>query len=178
MTGQPISDAELGSVFEAAKWAPSAYNVQPWRFVYAKRNTSRFDDLLRLLVPANSVWCRQASVLVIVFAANYYQYKGRTQVQKLNVFESGMACMSMLLEASGRGLLAHPMSGFDVDKTYRLLNVTRKSHTVLAFVAIGRRADTEHRPYELISQRHRQNVFVFRDRFVNTDPTDADVKQS
>ncbi|XP_054153214.1 uncharacterized protein LOC128951932 [Oppia nitens] len=174
MTGQPISDAELGSVFEAAKWAPSAYNVQPWRFVYAKRNSSRFDEFLRLQDQRNNQWAGKSSALVIVFAANYYQYKGRIQAQILNAFETGMACMAMLLEASGRGLVAHPIHNYNQTKTRELLNVTEKSHQLLTFVAIGRRADPVNRPYEPISKRHQVKEFVFRDTFVNTDPTGAD----
>ncbi len=65
-TGQELSDKELFSLFEAARWAPSSYNNQPWRFIYAKRNSSHWNLFFNLLADGNKPWCANASVLVVV----------------------------------------------------------------------------------------------------------------
>ena len=63
MTGESLSDGELLSLFEAARWAPSTYNEQEWRFLYARRDTPHWQKFFDLLVPGNQAWCGQAAVL-------------------------------------------------------------------------------------------------------------------
>lgn len=66
MTGESMSDEELFSLFEAARWAPSSYNAQPWRFVYAKRNTPHWQTIFDLMIPFNQSWAKNAACLVVV----------------------------------------------------------------------------------------------------------------
>ena len=68
MSGEEISDKELMALFEAARFAPSSYNDQPWRFVYAKRNTPAWQKLFDLLVPFNQSWCKNGAALVVAVA--------------------------------------------------------------------------------------------------------------
>ncbi len=68
MSGEKISEEELMTLFEAARWAPSAYNIQPWRFVYAMRDTPEFENLFSFLGDFNKGWCKMASALVVVIS--------------------------------------------------------------------------------------------------------------
>src|SRR5690606_39781600 len=68
MTGEPISDAEILTLFEAARWAPSTYNEQEWRFIYARRDTSHWNRLFDLLVEGNKAWCAKAALLCVIVA--------------------------------------------------------------------------------------------------------------
>src|SRR5579864_7653357 len=68
MSGEALGKNELMSLFEAARWAPSASNVQPWRFIYALRGTPEFEVLLDTLMDFNKVWCANASALVLVIS--------------------------------------------------------------------------------------------------------------
>jgi nitroreductase len=72
MTGEELDDDTIMSLFEAARWAPSSYNNQPWRFIYAKRNTSHWDKLFNLLA-ANKVWTKNAAVIVVVIARKNFE---------------------------------------------------------------------------------------------------------
>ena len=74
MTGEELDDDIIMSLFEAARWAPSSYNNQPWRFIYAKRNTSHWDKLFNLLAEPNKVWTKNAAVLVIVIDRKNFEH--------------------------------------------------------------------------------------------------------
>ena len=76
ITTEPISDNELRSLFEAARWAPSYHNSQPWRFVYAKRETKHWDKLFDLLWPLNQVWIKDAAVIGIILSSKYFMKNG------------------------------------------------------------------------------------------------------
>jgi nitroreductase len=68
MTGEELGEHDIMSLFEAARWAPSSFNNQPWRFIYAKRNTVHWDRLFNLLVEANKLWTKNAALLVVVIS--------------------------------------------------------------------------------------------------------------
>ena len=66
MSGEPLSEEELLTLFEAARWAPSTFNEQEWRFLYARRDTPQWSQFFDLLMEANQVWCKRATVLTVV----------------------------------------------------------------------------------------------------------------
>src|ERR1043165_5824443 len=74
MTGEELDNDTIMSLFEAARWAPSSYNNQPWRFIYAKRNTSHWDKLFNLLAETNKVWTKNAAVLIVVIARKHFEH--------------------------------------------------------------------------------------------------------
>ena len=76
-TAEPIPDEVLFSLFEAARWAPSAFNGQPWRFVYAHHGTEDFDRLLDVLIPYNQAWAKNASVLMFAISDRFRRAEGR-----------------------------------------------------------------------------------------------------
>ncbi|CAG2119084.1 unnamed protein product [Medioppia subpectinata] len=137
MTGAAISDSDLMAIFEAARWAPSAYNIQPWRFIYAKHGTARFTDFLTTLESYNQVWAKNASVIIYQIGANWQMEKGDVQQVTYNTFDSGSSFMSLSLEANGRGYVSHAMAGLNYDKAYKTLGVTKTSHTIHLAIALG-----------------------------------------
>src|SRR5438270_13646709 len=81
MTGEPLSDAELFPLFEAARWAPSSFNGQLWRFIVARRqNSDEFASFLELLVPGNRVWAQHAAVLIVVASRTRFEYNDQPPI--------------------------------------------------------------------------------------------------
>lgn len=147
MTGAEISDEVLFSLFEAARWAPSSYNGQPWRFLYAKRGTKHFDTYMDLLIPFNQSWCKNAAVLGVTISRKIY--KGKEAVTY--AYDAGAAWENLALEGTGRGLVVHGMQGFDYDKAREALKVP-KEYDVLAMFAIGELAPPETLPPDLLEK--------------------------
>ncbi len=146
MTGEEFSDNELMPLFEAAKWAPSSYNGQPWRFIYAKRNTKHWDKLFNLLVDFNKQWCRNAAALVVVVSRNNFEHNEKPA--QTHSFDTGAAWENLALEAASRGLAVHGMQGFDYGKARSDLEIP-EGYTVEAMMAIGKRGKKEGLPAEM-----------------------------
>jgi nitroreductase len=141
MSGEPLTRQELMSIFEAGRWAPSSYNDQPWRFVYAVRGTPHWQRLFDLLVPQNQAGCVNAAALVCFVSRETFEQGGKPN--KVHTFDTGSAWMSMALQASLMGLVAHGMAGFDSDRARRDLNVPDgwKVEAMCAFGRPGRKED-------------------------------------
>ncbi len=146
MAGDEISDDELMSLFEAARWAPSSFNNQPWRFIYAKRNTPEWNDIFSLMVEFNQGWTKNAAVLLVMISKNTFDHNGKPC--HTHSFDTGSAWMSLALEGTSRGLVVHGMEGFDYDKARKVLGVP-DDYTIEAMAAIGKRAPKETLPPEL-----------------------------
>src|SRR5215831_1418803 len=95
MTGEPISDAEMMSLFEAARWAPSTYNEQEWRFLFARRDTPQWQTFVDLLVEANQAWCRNAAMLVVIVAHKVFSRNGKPN--PVHLFDVGAAFENIAL---------------------------------------------------------------------------------
>lgn len=113
MSGEPVGEEALRSLLEAARWAPSAGNGQPWRFVFAHRDTPAFASLFETLEPGNQDWCRRAGALVLL-AAQTVRPSGRPAPTA--PLDCGLALMGFLLQATLDGLVAHPMAGYDKER--------------------------------------------------------------
>ncbi len=145
-TGEDISDKELFSLFEAARWAPSSYNNQPWRFIYAKRNSKYWNLLFDLLGDFNKQWCTNASALVVIVSHKTFEYNGKPSYT--HQFDTGAAWENLAIQATFQGLATHAMQGFDYDKTKKDLEVP-DDYEVITTVAIGKRASRERLSPEL-----------------------------
>jgi nitroreductase len=144
MTGESLPNDELMALFEAARWAPSSYNAQPWRFIIARReNHQQWDRFLDLLVPANQVWAKQAAVLVVVVSREIFEHNNKQSVT--HAFDAGAAWENLALEAVRRGLVAHGMQGFDYDRARQQLGIPPEFE-VHAMIAIGKRRPRENLP--------------------------------
>jgi nitroreductase len=137
LSGEEISDAELMSLFEAARWAPSSYNAQPWHFIYAKRDTPAWNALFDLMVPFNQDWTKNADALMVMVSKNDYSHDNSTN--RTHSFDTGAAWQNLALQASLKGLVAHGMSGFDYERARKDLNIP-EGYTVEAMCAIGKLA--------------------------------------
>ena len=96
MSGEEISDSELMRLFEAARWAPSSYNGQPWRFIYSKRNSEPWDKLFSLMVDFNKSWAKNAAVLVVVISRKNFEHDGKPSVT--HQFDAGAAWENLALQ--------------------------------------------------------------------------------
>ena len=142
LTGETLPLATLNTLFEAARWAPSSYNSQPWRFVYALRGTPHFDIFLGLLVEANQAWAKNASALVILVSKTTMRPPGSDKdvPTRSHSLDAGAAWENLALQASISGWVAHAMVGFDVERTRTALNIPAEFH-VEAAIAIGKHGD-------------------------------------
>lgn len=146
LSGESLTDDELMSLFEAARWAPSSYNNQPWRFIYACRETPAWENLFSLLVEFNQGWAHKAAALVVVIAKTTSDFNGKPSVT--HALDTGAAWENLALEGSARGLVVHGMEGFDYAAAKTKLNIP-DDHVVLAMIAIGKPGRKEDLPADL-----------------------------
>jgi nitroreductase len=146
LSGEPLTDKELYTLFEAARWAPSSFNGQPWHFIYAKRDTKAWPTLFNLLVDFNQSWTKNAAVLLVIISRNNFDYNNKPE--RTHSFDAGAAWQNLALQASAMGLIAHGMEGFDYKKARQDLSVP-DDYTVEAMVAIGQPGNKEDLPEEL-----------------------------
>lgn len=141
-----LPDQDLMSLFEAAKWAPSSYNNQPWRFLYAKRGSSAWPLFFDLLIPANQSWAKDASVLVLVISNTKFDHNGKPS--PTHTFDAGAAWEHIALQAWIKGYVTHGMQGFDADKARQDLEIP-EDFKVEVLIAIGKQGPKEKLPAEL-----------------------------
>lgn len=129
----PMKPEHLAAVIEAARWSPSCYNDQPWRFYTSNDHT--FDEYLNLLVEANRAWAKNASVLGFMVAKRRFRHNDKENQHAL--YDCGAAWMAMTLQANKLGYHTHGMAGIDYDSVYSFFGLSRDEHTVIAAFAIG-----------------------------------------
>jgi nitroreductase len=142
----PLSDREIQTLFEAARWAPSCYNEQPWLFVYATEPEQR-RKLVSCLVAKNQLWAGRAPLLMFILARRTFQKTGKEN--RHAPYDAGAAWMALALQARKLGLYAHAMAGFSPDKAYDVLGVSREEYLVMAAIAVGRKAEDYGLPDDL-----------------------------
>lgn len=143
MSGEPLTDDELMPLFEAARWAPSSYNNQHWRFIYAKRDTPAWHAFFDILWDGNKPWCEKAAALVVIISKTTFDHNGKPA--RTHSFDTGAAWENLSLEAAQRGLVVHGMEGFDYDKAKQALGIP-DGYIVEAMAAIGKHAPKETLP--------------------------------
>jgi nitroreductase len=166
---EELSDKKLFSLFEAARWAPSSSNGQPWRFIFAKRNSQHWDGLFNLLVDFNKQWCSNASVLVVVLAKKTFEHNGQPIATRQ--FDAGAAWENLALQAVSEGLFTHAMAGFDYEKARKDLEVP-DDYDVVAMIAIGKvgpkeKLSSELQTREVPSTRKPLSELVMEGKFGN-----------
>ena len=124
-SGEPLTEREIHTLFEAARWAPSCYNEQPWRFVYATEPQARA-RLTACLVAKNRAWAGGAPLLMFLLARRHFQKTGAEN--RHAPYDAGAAWMALALQARKLGLYAHAMAGFNPDKAYEALGVSREDY--------------------------------------------------
>ncbi|SRR5579862_3809542 len=153
-----VTDGELLSLFEAARWAPSCFNEQPWSFLVAtKKDAREYERLLSCLVEFNQSWAKTAPVLMISIA--HLQFQRNAKPNRHGVHDVGLAVENMVLQATSMGLFVHQMAGFDADKVRELYGVP-ETHEPVAAIALGRPGDAA----KLESEKARQGETEPRER--------------
>jgi nitroreductase len=167
MTGEEISREELMRMFEAARWATSSMNNQPWRFLYAFRNTPHWETFFNLLTPSNQAWCKNAAALLVVISKATFDFNNKPA--RTHSYDSGAAWYSFALQGTMMGLVVHGMQGFNYDKAKEDLGVP-DGYQVEAMAAVGRPGDPVDLPQALQereqpSQRKKVEEFAFEGGF-------------
>ncbi len=141
----PLSDAEIASLFEAARWSPSSFNRQPWLFVYETDGPDRecFDSIL---MPNNRDWAAKAPLIGFIFA-NTRTPQGRSP--RTAQFDTGAAWMALALQANALGLYTHAMAGIDIVAAHEKLGVSDEFYTVMCGFVAGRIGPSDALPDEL-----------------------------
>ena len=134
MTGAPVGADDLATVFEAARWAPSTYNEQEWRFLYAHRAGPHWQTFFDLLAEGNRAWCDKAGVLIVVLSHRVFARNGKPN--RVHTFDAGAAWENLALQGCSMGLVVHGMMGFDYDRAKSALAVP-DDYAVEAMVALG-----------------------------------------
>ena len=165
-SGESLIKEEILTIFEAARWAPSGRNFQPWRFIYATRESVEFENFLQFLTESNRVWCAKAGVLVVVISKKHLD---DGSLQKTHSFEAGLATQNLLLQATEMNILAHPMGGIINEVIVEKLNLSDE-YDIECMIAIGRHGKTEDLPEKLQareapSQRKPLEEIVFEKKF-------------
>ncbi|MGZ6038882.1 MAG: nitroreductase family protein [Phenylobacterium sp.] len=169
-TGEAMPQAALMSLFEAARWAPSAINIQPWRFVYAHRGTPQWEPLFEALMDMNQAWVARASVLIYALSDRYRRKPGAEPTEnRSHSFDTGAAWAYLALQAHHLGWAAHGMGGFHVDKAYAATGAAEADYRIEAAIAIGRTTDASvlpeaYRAREVPSGREPVERSVFEGR--------------
>lgn len=140
--GSSIRQEDLDTIFDAARWAPSAFNYQPWRFLYATRDSGDWTRFLGVLLPFNQSWVQNASVLIFILSDTLMAAPGSEDYKPAysNSFDAGAAWALTALQATRLGYHSHGMTGIDFDKARAELAVPDRFR-IEAAVAIGRIAD-------------------------------------
>jgi nitroreductase len=171
---RPVAPADLRSLFEAARWAPSSYNEQPWRYIVAtKDDPDQFQRLLSCLVEGNQMWAKAAPVLALGVASLRFAASGKDN--RAAVHDLGLASGNLLVEATARGLSVHQMIGILPDKAREVYGIP-DGFEAWTGIAIGYKGDPASLPEGLrerdraLRQRKPLRDFVFSGKWGNPSP--------
>lgn len=175
-TGEPIDEATLLSLFEAARWAPSGNNMQPWRFIYARNGTDSWETFLGLLIPSNRTWAKHASALAFLISKTRYIRHDTGEVVTLHnhAFDAGAAWASLAFQATLSGWHTRAIGGFDRAAARERLAIPEGYEPQVA-IAIGRQGNPELLP-DSLRERERPtdrkplNQIVAEGRFSFAEP--------
>ena len=167
-----VETEKLAQLFEAARWAASCFNDQPWTFIIAtKDDAANYQKMLDCLVPANVVWAQFAPVLGLVVAQKSFKQNGKPNAW--GEYDSGQAAATLVLQATALNLVAHQMGGFDAAKAIATFNIPDTAKP-LAAIAIGYEGAASNLPPDLQERekaardRYPSNSFVFTGEWGNS----------
>ncbi|HXO93173.1 MAG TPA: nitroreductase family protein, partial [Candidatus Acidoferrum sp.] len=146
MSGEEISQEELMRLFEAARWAPSSFNAQQWRALYARRGTEHWQTFFDLLVDANKTWAKNAAVLVVFISRKLFDRDNEPSVT--HSYDCGAAWENFALQGFRQGLVVHGMEGFDYARAHKDLQIPDEFQ-VEAMAVVGRSGLKELLPEKL-----------------------------
>jgi nitroreductase len=146
MSGEEITEQELMSLFEAARWAPSSFNAQQWRALYGPRGTEYWDLFFNLLGEGNKSWAKNAAMLVVFISRKTFEYNNKPSVT--HSYDTGAAWENFALQGCKLGLVVHGMEGFDYERARTELRIPEE-YQVEAMAAVGKPGSKELLPEKL-----------------------------
>jgi nitroreductase len=153
MSGETIPEADLMTLFDAARWAPSSFNNQPWRILYARRDTPHWQIFYDLLAEPNKIWCGKAAALLLFVARTTFEHNNKPAIT--HSFDCGAAWQNLALQGCRLGLVVHGMQGFDYDKARTVLKIP-EGFQIEAMIAVGKPGDPNDLP-EKVREREVPN---------------------
>jgi len=141
-SGEAVPDAVLASAFEAARWAPSASNAQPWRFLVARRDDAHWQDFVGLLAPRNALWAASGAALIVILSQRQVERGGKIVDNVSHSFDAGAAWTNFAHQALLLGWHTHGIGGFDREAARVRLEVP-EDYTIETMVALGRQGTLE-----------------------------------
>lgn len=146
MSGEGIKKEELMPLFEAAKWAPSSYNNQPWRFMYAIKGTVYWQIYFDLLSDFNKQWVKNAGALILVLSKKNFELNNKPSIT--HRFDTGSAFANFALQGNLLGYVVHAMEGFDYEKARKELEISDE-YDIECLIAVGIPGEKDDLPEEL-----------------------------
>ena len=145
-SNEPIEEEKISSLLEAAKWAPSCYNEQPWNFIlFKKENPEEFNKILNVLSPGNRLWAQNAPLIMLSVAK--MNFERNNNFNRYSLYDVGSAVTNLTMQATSMGLYVHQMAGFDAEKAQQLFKIPDGYKPVSA-IAIGYYGSIENLPDE------------------------------
>ena len=137
-----ISPDDLTALLEAARWAPSCFNDQPWRFIVCvkSKDETSWKNALANLAEKNQLWAKNAPVLMLAVAMDNFNHNGKPN--RWAMYDTGAASVSLCFQATALGLVVHQMGGFDADKARALFKLPAGC-TPMSMIAVGYQADID-----------------------------------
>lgn len=167
-----ISQEDMDTLLDAARWAASAYNEQPWRFVYARKDEDpkSFKAIHDIILPGNQIWAEKAAVLMLVIAKKTFSANGKPNAHAF--YDAGQAVGTLAVQATAMGISLHQMGGFSPEKAIEYYNLN-EDYAPVAAIALGYQGDPDQLPENLksreLSPRNRKSIseFAFKGAPVN-----------
>lgn len=163
-SGKKVSREMIELLFEAARWAPSAMNEQPWKYYFVQRENEKiFNEIVSILIGINPVWAKNAQVLIVSVLKKKYDYNNNPNGKALH--DIGAANVSIAIQAAEMGLQVHQMGGFDKEKASRYLQLDAENFEPVTIIAVGFPGDPDTLPEELktreLQPRARKEISEF-----------------
>ncbi len=150
-----VTNEMIALLFEAARWAPSAMNEQPWKYFWVHRNSkNKFDEVLNLLTGINSLWVENAQAIIISVARKNYEYNNKLNRNALH--DTDAANFSIAVQATEMGLQVRQMGGYDREKAAAYFKLDTEKYELATFIAVGFPGENRPQTEELL-QRKRQS---------------------
>jgi len=165
---KPVEEEKISSITEAARWAPSAFNEQPWRFIVGRKGTNTYEMILSSLVEWNQKWAGAAPLLILNIGKKTFTHNDKPNVTFK--YDLGQAVAFMAIEIVNQGLVSHQMSGFDPEKAAELLEIP-DDYQAVSITAIGYQGKADELPADFreieMKPRERNNIkdIVFNNKF-------------
>lgn len=154
---KPVTQAQITALLEAARWAPSCFGDQPWRFIVWDKNTDEksWQQAFDCIVPNNQTWAKNAPVLILACADTLFGHN--QSPNRWAQYDTGAAVMSLAIQATSLGLVTHQMGGFNGDAARAAFAIPDQC-TPMAMLAVGYQGDANSLPEELKTRELAERV--------------------